>query len=36
MLGTMPGSRAIQLMRSRDTECAHTMLPHTAPLGLYW
>jgi ABC-type transport system involved in cytochrome c biogenesis permease subunit len=36
MLESIAVSSATQLMRSRDTECARTMLPHTAPLGLYW
>lgn len=34
--GNMAFGRASQLMRSLETECAHTMFPHTEPLGLYW
>lgn len=34
-VGVSAGSNGVQFIRSVDTECAHTMFPHTAPLGLY-
>lgn len=36
IVGEIAMGWGVQLMRSFDVECAQTMFPHTAPLGLYW